>query len=331
MRAQNDTGFCPDPALPELETEIRPGYQGEPRNLEWWVQRELKCPIPPGSLVGKFIEFRRNPGPAPTDAGEALHRTRLEHGLKIADWSVRVLYAAQQDPRYHVKVSVDATFLTKELLGVDNPDAAYQQPNSITTLYTAARLVAGGRLVLIRRTLRAKSAGAIEITGNGKGGYDIFYDSPMGPMTVECKQRSFEAGLRDTPPDQSRYVVHKIAEASPKLPHKKGARILVIGFQTGAAPLVLSQQQAEMYQRAVFNEFLKTNDPDWPDCIIVEHADAWHPLPVRLDLKNREEFQAVRPILLAAMPAREVVMVGEFVNGRIVPRPWIFQLAGEDR
>jgi hypothetical protein len=313
--------FCPDPALPGWETETPHDYSAEPRNLEWLVWRDLKCSIPSNSALGEAIALKRNPRPSPADPIEAFRWTKLSRTLQIADWSVRAL-CAQQDPRHQVKVSIDKTFLTKELLGADNPTAVYQQPNSITTLYTAARFAQGGRIILNRLELREKKAGTMRITGNGAGGYDVLYDSPMGLIIVECKQRPFQDGLEDAPPDQSRYVVGKITKASTKLPRDtKAGRVVVVGFQTGAAPLLLSRQQAEMYRVAVFSEFFRTQkDPAWPDCVIVEHADLRHSVLTRLNLRRgRTEFESVLPVIQAAMPETELVMRRDVVNGRIAP------------
>jgi len=218
--------YCPSPPLPDGQVwlpKIDPAIQLE--NLRWFIESKNGMTIPPKCPLSRalaLVENRHNP-PLPSSLAEAVYLVRLVQAFRFADWGINALFAQQTDPTRHVEAVVHETFINAELFAADSSQAWHtlRHPLGIGTLYTAGRLVQGGR------------KGRITISGNKVEGYDINYESPLGPMLIERKDRAYEPGLNDTPQKQLEIVLEQIELKGPKIPRQGPARILSLGFWHG--------------------------------------------------------------------------------------------------
>jgi len=106
------------------------------------------------------------------------------------------------------------------LLGADTKQrsAEYALPAGVGTMMLAARLTQAG-------------AGRVTIHGSGVAGHDIRWITRSSDLVlVERKDRSYDAGLRDSPEKRVRRVQDEVRNS--KIPTDAGAcRILSVGFQ----------------------------------------------------------------------------------------------------
>src|SRR5215510_7121984 len=193
--------YCPSPPLPEWE--ISPGQiplKTPLVDLRWFVEQNLRLVIPPECPLGRAVALSENPSLAPsTPSDEERHYyVRLMQGYRLADWSVRALFARQTNPARQITATVPRGFVTEELLTVHGGRNQLPQPGGIGTLYTAGRLAQSG------------FGGRINISGPRRKGYDILYETRLGPMLIERKDRAYEDGLDDTVENQIQYVLERI-------------------------------------------------------------------------------------------------------------------------
>jgi hypothetical protein len=194
------------------------------------------------------------------DPARAHHYLHLvAHFARLA-WSITALCAL--DSLEHV----DGSFFADDLLGADNrqPDVDRKLPGGVGTLYLAAKFVQGGRAT-------GSGGGLVWISGKAKQGYDFRWETPARDVVlVERKDRSYEAGLADTPEWRTSKVIDETRKAH--IPREAGAlRILAVGFQH----LVRESEIETMdrsYQAALDRAFPRASrSPDLPNIVIVEH------------------------------------------------------------
>ncbi len=111
-------------------------------------------------------------------------------------------------------------------------------------------------------------------------------------VLIERKDRSYEAGLADTPEKRVRRIVEEINDSH--IPKEPGAlRVLVVGFQH----LVLTADTEETdkyYQRALEAEFKDTPKDDLPHLVLIEHLG----LEVERRGGERNNFFSPQPLNL---------------------------------
>jgi hypothetical protein len=132
---------------------------------------------------------------------------------------------------------------------------------------------------------------------------------------VERKDRSYEAGLADTPEKRVSRVVAETRKAGLAMPREHGAaRVLIVGFQH----LVPKREQKHVersYSEALKSEFGRgrVRGADLPNIVIVEHlglepktggAKVDFFSPHALSMKPRELMHRVGSLLAKALGAR---------------------------
>jgi hypothetical protein len=256
----------PFPRLPKGEVSPRhePGHWHDlvRRDIDiirWFIEQEMALrfsPSPLLDLLTLYAQVERNAsGPRiediPTDRARfGLHITAQFERLA---WAVRALYGNDAVER------IDATFVTDEILDADTKEQNVERklPAGVGTLMFAARLVQAG-------------GGRVCIYGHRGAGHDIRWLTGDGDLVlVERKDRSYEAGLKDTAEKRIRRVIDEVRSAH--IPPEPGAcRILVVGFQhlVGNADIA---QTDRAYQTALEREFENTHDPNLPHVVVIEH------------------------------------------------------------
>jgi hypothetical protein len=247
---------------------------------------------------------------APTEPIEKMATENIRHGLHLTaavvrvPWAVRALYGTEG-----ALGRVDASFIESQLLGDDSKQKGVRTlPAGVGTLVIAARLVQAGR-------------GCIKyITGHRGAGHDIKWVTGAGDTVyVERKDRSYEAGLSDTPEKRIWRVIEETRKAGLTLPRERGAaRVLVVGFQH-----LVRKREAKRVDRA-YTEALKRHVlggrvrlDDLPHLVIVEHLglepktggdkfDYFSPQP--LNIKRPPFMKRVLPLLARALGWRELVL-----------------------
>ena len=88
-------------------------------------------------------------------------------------------------------------------------------------------------------------------------------------VLVERKDRSYEAGLKDTSEKRVRRVIEEVKNARIPL-EPEACRILVVGFQH-LVGRVHTEQMDRLYQTALEQEFKNTPKANLPHVVVVEH------------------------------------------------------------
>lgn len=235
--------------------------------VRWFLENGSDQPIreKPHSPLGYYLAMSEQMdlnGPSKTieelEPDKALHGLHLGAAMVRIPWAVRALYGTEG-----AVGQVDASFIRAELLGQDsNQPGAVTLPAGVGTLVIAGRLVQAG-------------LGCIKaIKGNRGAGYDIKWVTGSGDVVyVERKDRTYEAGLRDTPEDRVTWAIEKTREAGKRLPRERGAaRVVVVGFQH-----LVRKREAKRADLA-YHEALKRNllggrvpRDDLPHLVIFEH------------------------------------------------------------
>ncbi len=138
-----------------------------------------------------------------------------------------------------------------------------------------------------------QAAVASAYNGNKTAGHDIRWVTDDNDVVlIERKDRSYEAGLADTPEKRVRRIVEEINDSH--IPKEPGAlRVLVVGFQH----LVLTADTEETdkyYQRALEAEFKDTPKDDLPHLVLIEHLG----LEVERRGGERNNFFSPQPLNL---------------------------------
>ncbi len=196
--ASNRTLF-PFPPLPEGEVTPWPGpgdrqelLQRDVRIARWFIKERWGRKFNPASSLGHLLTLSEQLDlRGPTKTVDELDREVARHGLHLSAALVRLAWAVRALHGNGGAVDhVDGSFIDDEVMGEDTkqPDAERRLPGGIGTLVFAGRLVqAGGGRIL-------------SINGKGVPGHDIRWVTKLGDtVLVEQKDRSYEAGLGDTP------------------------------------------------------------------------------------------------------------------------------------
>ena len=217
------------PFEPVPRGEVSPGVeaghwydlvQRDWKVIRWFVEEEMGLEFRPSPLRDLCDKYQAVDRDAPAPALEELDRDTASFGLHITTsygrlaWAVRALYGADAVDQIH------ASFVRDELLGADTKQrsAEYALPAGVGTMMLAARLTQAG-------------GGRVTIHGSGVAGHDIRWITRSSDVVlVERKDRSYDAGLRDSPEKRVRRVQDEVRNS--KIPTDAGAcRILSVGFQ----------------------------------------------------------------------------------------------------
>ncbi|MHB8879270.1 MAG: hypothetical protein ACYC8T_36705 [Myxococcaceae bacterium] len=168
-------------------------------------------------------------------------------------WAIRALYGNESVER------VDGSFITDELLGEDNkqPGVEHKLPGGIGTLVFAGRLMQAG-------------GGRVCINGKRVPGHDIRWTTADGDLVlVERKDRSYEAGLKDTAETRALRVIDEVERAH--IPIEPGAaRLLVVAFQHFVRRIETADTD-RAYEIALGNAFRRAALTAPPHIVVVEH------------------------------------------------------------
>lgn len=235
--------------------------------VRWFVNRWAQRPVASESSLGRLLDLAERidlnaEGASVDDLDplDAKHGLHLTAGLVRLAWAIRALHGngGRVD-------RVDGSFVSKELMGEDSKEKTAERtlPGGLGTLFTAARLLqaGGGRIVAIN--------------GNLVKGHDIHWVTGHGDTVfIERKDRSFEAGLKDSMEKRSRRVVEEVRNAAKAMPRepRTAARILVVGFSHLVMPA--EQEVTDLtYQTVLRNEFGEgaTQLEGAPHLVLVEH------------------------------------------------------------
>jgi len=211
--------------------------QRDARIIRWFIQDEMDLDFgdsPLGQFMGLYDQADPNMVVPPFESIALEQRRYLLHGsaqFERLAWAIWVLYGSDAVEQ------MDGSFVRREVLGADNPQADRKLPGGIGTLHIAARLVQAG-------------GGRVSLFGNKVEGHDIRWVTGDGDVVlVERKDRAYEAGLTDTPEKRARRIIEEINGSH--IPDESSAfRLLVVGFQN----LVLNadtEQTDKSYQRAI--------------------------------------------------------------------------------
>ncbi len=268
--------------------------------IRWFVEHEMRLKFR-ASPLGDLIELYDKVDPnVPAPPIEALSTEVARFGLQITAqfqrlaWAVRALYGNDA-----VK-QIDASFVTCEVLDADTKERSAQRklPGGIGTLMFAGRLVQVG-------------GGRVRINGNRIAGHDIRWVTATGDLVlVERKDRSYEAGLKDTADKRVRRVIDEITKA--RIPNERGAcRILTVGFQHLVREDEI-QKIDRLYQSVLKKAFKHAKfKGSLPHFVVVEHlgleprtggqkSDFFSPQAIHW---NRAA-QRMQPLLVAALGAK---------------------------
>src|SRR5258707_1133039 len=286
--------YCPSPALPDGQVWVPKVHIATLfENLRWFLETKSGKTIPPDCPLGKAFALVADRFNSPQVSEiEKQYLIRLVQKFRFGDWSVNALFARHTDPTRHVDAVVHGHFIDAELFAADTNEGRFRMrhPLGIGTLYTAARLVQGGR------------GGRITISGDQVQGYDINYEHQLGPILVERKDRAYEAGLNDTPKKQLEIVLEQIELKGSKIPCEGTATILSVGFWSGE---FLSRDEFNLrFWEPIRAEFLANpNATKWPDCVMIDFMTGYnYYIHGRLILWAglRPEFGRIYPVLAAA-------------------------------
>jgi hypothetical protein len=312
--ASNATSF-PFPALPpgEVTPSTGPGdiqelLQRDIRIVRWFIEERWRKRSDPASPLGHLLTLSEQAdlkGPAKTV--DELDREVARHGLYLSSTLVRVAWAVRALHGNGGAIDqVDGTFIDDELLGEDSKqrDIERKLPAGVGTLVLAGRLVQAGQ------------GRIISINGHRGVGHDIKWVTAQGDTVyVERKDRSYEAGLADTPEKRVARVIEETRKAGLAMPRERGAsRVLVVGFQH----LVRKSEVKHVergYSEALRSEFGRgrVRAADLPHIVIVEHlglepktggAKLDFFSPHSLSMKPRELMRRVARLFVKALGAR---------------------------
>jgi hypothetical protein len=278
------------------------------RIVRWFIEERWGRRIKPGSILGELlaasdaVDMSR---PAKTvdelDREVARHGLHLTAGLVRLAWAVRALHGSDG-----AIDRVDATFIDDELLGEDTKErnAERKLPAGIGTLVFAGRLVQAGR------------GRIVSINGHRGVGHDIKWVTGAGDTVyVERKDRSYEAGLTDTPEKRVARLLYETRRAGLTMPRERGAaRVLVVGFQH-LVRKVEARRVDRGYQDALSREFGggRVRGADLPHLVVAEHLgleprtggekfDFFSPQAVYM--KPKEVMRRVLRLVVRALGAR---------------------------
>ena len=244
-------------------------------------------------------------GPAKTvesiEREVAHHLLHASAALGRLAWAIRALHGNSG-----CIDRVDASYIDDELLGEDSKERGVERtlPAGIGTMVIAGRLVQAGR------------GRIISINGHRGIGHDIkWVTGADDTVYVERKDRSYEAGLADTPEKRIARVIRDTRNAGLTMPREHGAaRVLLVGFQhlvrKGEAGLV-----DRGYAEALGREFGRgrVRHADLPHVVIAEHlglepktgGDKYDFFsPHALSMKPRGLMYPVARLLAKALGAR---------------------------
>jgi hypothetical protein len=282
--------------------------QRDIRIVRWFVETRWRRKLDPSSSLGRLLSLSEQADlRGPTKRIEELDRAVAHHGMYLGSTLVRVAWAVRALHGNGGRIDrVDGTFIDDELLGEDSTERDVERtlPLGVGTLIFAARFVqAGGGRIL-------------SINGHRGAGHDIKWKTGQGDTVyIERKDRSFEAGLADTPEKRIARVVGYTRSAGPKMPRERGsARVLIVGFQN----LVHKTEQRCLdrhYSERLLKEFGRgrVRGSDLPHVVIAEHlgleprtggAKLDFFSPHALSLKPRELMQRVLPLVVRALGVR---------------------------
>jgi hypothetical protein len=311
--ASDATPF-PFPPLPpgEVTTSTGPGdiqelLQRDIRIVRWFIERWRRT-LDAASPLGRLLTLSEQADlKGPSKTIEELDREVARHGLYLGSTLVRVAWAVRALHGNGGAIDrVDGTFIDDELLGEDSKqrDIERKLPAGVGTLVFAGRLVQAGQ------------GRILSINGHRGVGHDIKWVTGQGDTVyVERKDRSYEAGLADTPEKRVLRVVAETRKAGLAMPRERGAaRVLVVGFQH----LVPKREQKHVergYSEALRSEFGRgrVRGADLPNIVIVEHLGLEPKIggakldffsPHALSMKPRELMFRVGSLLAKALGAR---------------------------
>lgn len=281
------------------------------RVVEWFVQRwaphatiSSSCPL--GEMLAEIAKSERGePGREFSSREEQLAWEHRLIALRRLDFAIRCLH------RPEGRLDVHQSFVTKELLGVDNRSSEWRMPQGIGTMCLAGHLMQAG-------------GGEIVITGAGTTGHDIRWRPLTGGYAlIERKDRAFTVGATESFHNRIRWVVARVIDASRQFCDQPGAaRILAVGF-----PGYVSDEQVEDVGQelgAALDEAMgRTKCPERPpDYLLVEFIGSRWTDGEHFDITNqfnpfdlgfeREEWLAVRGAFNRAFT----------IQGRKNAEPW---------
>jgi hypothetical protein len=267
----------PFPFPPLTDGDLSPGsgpgdiqelLQRDVQIVRWFIEKAgwTDRGIPPASALGEFLaasEAINLHGPSKTV--EEVERENARHLLHFSASLVRLAWAIRALHGFPGLIDrVDASFIGAELLGSDTKEPGVEKvlPAGVGTIVFAGRLLqaGGGRVV--------------SINGHHGVGHDIKWVSGAGDtFYIERKDRSYEAGLADTPEKRIGRVVAETRKAGLSMPQDLGAvRVLVVGFQHLVRRSEISLLHRG-YEQALQREFGKgrVRSANLPHVVIVEH------------------------------------------------------------
>ncbi len=295
----------PFPSLPAGDVLLPPaGPEALSRDVQiirWFIVdrwgRQIKEASPLGEALALAQSADLTVDSPPVESLEppmAKHHLHAFMQFRRLAWAITALHG---NPA--VDCEIDGSFIEDELMGTDNREreATQKLPAGVGTIYFAGRLVQAG------------GGGRIRISGHGVPGHDIRYANPNGDvLLIERKDRSYQAGLDDSPEKRIARVITEINTSGRRISQEAGAiRILMIGFQHLVDPKEVNELNAK-YVEAVLEQFGVDTSPEFPDCVIVEHlglepktgglkTDFWCPM----FLADREEVARVAPMIWKAI------------------------------
>jgi len=224
--------------------------------------------------------YERLDGSEPSKTVEELEPLTAEHSFHLTSSVQRLASSVRALRDRNAFKEVHASFITKEILGVDNTERCVERslPGGIGTITFAAPLAQAG-------------GGVVELMGATSKGLDLRWTSPTDDVVlVERKDRSLDVSMRDT--DAKRALRLTSTARAMQVPDTPNAlRVVLVGFRH----LVLKADQGPLdcvYQDTIVREFgNRPIEAHLPHIAIAEHLgfelktggsknDFWSPQPI---------------------------------------------------
>jgi hypothetical protein len=310
----NERQRFPFPPLPvgEMTPHAGPGdlqalVRRDVAIVRWFIEHRWGRRLKPSSTLAELLaasekaDLKGQVPPIETlESENARHGLHLSAALERLAWAIRALHGHEGTLKL-----VHSSFIDDELMGEDTKQQGAERrlPGGIGTMVFAGRLIQAG-------------AGRIlSINGHGARGHDIRWVTGHGDtVLVERKDRSYEAGLCDTPDKRVKRVIAEVKAASANMPNEELAtRVLIVGFQhlvrASEAPAV-----DRAYESALKDAFQSGSAAadNLPHFVVVEHlglepkggGERWDFFSPQVLQEDERRIDRIGPLLLKAVGAR---------------------------